>query len=121
MGIIIGTHFLGYFNIYNMNANQSKQKTDERRLELGRQQLNRIIDTINKAIKRPAEETVFFETITPENLSLLRSSGYTVTKEGGRQGENNHRISWRSGQTSDINTFDTTYYPGGLINPQYPL
>jgi hypothetical protein len=104
-----------------MNANEAKQKTEERRLELGRQQLIRIIDTINKAIKRPAEETVFFETITPENLSILRSSGYTVTKEGGRQCEHNHRISWRSGQISDIDTFVTTYYPGGLINPQYPL
>lgn len=104
-----------------MNANEAKQKSEERRLELSRQQFIRIKDAINKAVNIPAEETVFFEVITPENINLLRSLNYSVLKEGGRLGSDNYRISWRSVSPDDINSFDTTYYPGGLRNPQYPL
>lgn len=102
-----------------MNANESRQKAEERRLELGRQQWKRIIDAINKAINIPTEETVFYEDITSENLNTLRENGYTVTKEGGRLGLSNYRITWRHVQTEDKEKKGTTYYPGGIsINHQ---
>lgn len=104
-----------------MDAQQSKQKAEARRLELGRQQLVRIKHSIDMAINIPAEETVFFETITPENLSILDEAGYSLRKEGGRLGEYSYRISWSGGTELKEDPFDTTYYPGGMSTEHPPL
>lgn len=104
-----------------MNANESRQKAEERRLELSKQQWSRIIKEIINAIKLPAEEVVFHENISPENIQKLREADYTLSREGGRQGDYSYRISWKHIRPEDDESDGTTYYPGGISTNHPPL
>lgn len=105
-----------------MNANESRQKSEERRLELSKQQWSRIKKAILNAIKVPAEEVVFHENISPENIQKLREANYRLSREGGRQGDYSYRISWKHIRPEDDDdSSGNTYYPGGISTNHPPL
>jgi len=104
-----------------MSAQDSNNKTDAQRILLDQQQMVRIQTAIKAAIKKGLYEAMIYETVTRPNIDALHTEGYTVTRRGGRMGENNHLIKWSTPRNPDSLTIYTTYYPGGHPDPHYPL
>lgn len=103
------------------DAHESKHQSDIQNIKLEQQQMTRIGNAIKAAIKKGLYECMIYETIRDNNKNLLSSYGYSHSRMGGRQGENNYLLKWPAPPCTDNCDTYTTYYPGGVPNPHYPL
>ena len=102
-----------------MKASDARTSSDQKQLDLVKQQMKPIQNAINGAIKKSLYEVMIYETIFSENLTVLKDDGFQVSRRGGRQGENNLLIDWHTPAPPEDNTQTNFYYPGG-ITPEHP-
>lgn len=104
-----------------MKASDARTSSDQKHLDLVKQQMKRIQNAINGAIKKSLYQVMIYETIFSENLTVLKDDGFQVSRRGGRQGENNWLIDWHAATPPADNTHINFYYPGGTPTEHPPL
>lgn len=104
-----------------MNANEAYKKTNDKHADLIKQQMSRIMTSINKAINKGLFETMIYETVFNENRDQLQEKGFQVFRRGGRMGEHSSLIKWgNADEEPENNDSFNSYYPASTT-PKYPL